>query len=96
MTRVTFLGHGIVVRKSALIMRGIVREQLIVAMEQHPLDEDDLLYSFGPHFGGEACDAFISRLKALGLVHVDDFFELQWDHPDWLTFTATETVDVAQ
>lgn len=62
----------------------------MLAMDEPPLDEDDQLYSFGPHFDGQACDVYISRLKALGLVHVDDFFELQWDHPDWLTFTATE------
>ncbi len=90
MARVPFQGHGIVVRLAALAARGVSRENLVQVMGNPPLDEDSQLISFGPHFGGEACDEYIRRLKGLGLRHVDDFFELQWDHPEWLGFDAHE------
>ncbi len=42
--------------------------------------------TFGPFFGGEALTEMHKRLSALGLVYVDDFFELVMDHPGWLGF----------
>ena len=86
--RVTF-EHGIVIRKAALRRTRIDREQLLSAFEsQAPFSENDDLVVFGPSFGSEACDEFIRRLKDLGLQHVDDFFELEFDHPEWLSFSA--------
>lgn len=54
-----------------------------------PMAEDSELLSFGPSFGGEACNEFIRRLEFLGLVYVDDFFDLTLSHPNWLSFSAS-------
>ena len=44
-----------VARKESLQKIGIGQFTLLQIMEvEHPLDEDELLFSFGPHFGGEA------------------------------------------
>lgn len=81
--------YGLVVRKAALVERGVAYSQLLTAMEStQPLDENDGLVSFGPHFGGEAADNLASRLVALGLVHVDDFFVFSGDFPAWCRFAA--------
>jgi hypothetical protein len=50
---------------------------------QRPMDEDQELLSFGPHFGEEASDEFIRRLKHAGLEYVDDFFVLSTEAPEW-------------
>ncbi len=88
MVRVDFLSFGIVVRRAALAERGLDMTLVLRAMNEKPLDADTQLLSFGPHFGREACDEYIRRLQELGLSYVDDFFELAWDHPDWLDFSA--------
>ncbi len=51
-----------------------------------PLDEDGELLTFGPFFGGETLTVVHRRLVELGLVYVDDFFDLFMDHPEWLEF----------
>ncbi|ATA53150.1 hypothetical protein CKY39_07950 [Variovorax boronicumulans] len=85
---VTF-SSGLVIRQSALVARGVTRTQLLEALESaRPMAEDGELLSFGPCFGQEACDEFVRRLEALGLVYVDDFFDLTLSHPDWLKFSA--------
>ncbi|MCY1213296.1 hypothetical protein D3C87_869470 [compost metagenome] len=86
---VTF-SYGLVIRQSALIARGITRAQVLEVLEaDRPMAEDRELLSFGPSFGGEACDEFVRRLESLGLVYVDDFFGLTLSHPDWLKFSAS-------
>lgn len=80
--------YGIVIRKAALPAKGIKRRAVLAAMEGEPLDESDNLFSFGPHFGGEAADKFMKRLEALGLEFYDDFFVLQGDFPHWCSFSA--------
>jgi surfactin synthase thioesterase subunit len=86
--RVTF-EHGIVVRKDAMGSRKIDRPDLLAIFEvTEPLSEDQDLIVFGPSFGQEACNEFIRRLQAAGLRYVDDFFALELDHPEWLTFSA--------
>ncbi len=86
---VTFF-HGIVLRREALAERAVHMADVLKAFEvSHPLAENRDLISFGPSFGAEACDAFIARLQRLGLVYVDDFFDLALDHPSWLQFAAT-------
>jgi hypothetical protein len=82
--------YGIVVRRSALDAGGVSREALLRAMEaSRPLDEDETLVSFGPHFGEEAAAEFTRRLESLGLVYVDDFFVFSGDFPVWCRFGAS-------
>ena len=84
--------HGIVIRQAALAAHGLTRGDLLRVFETgHPLGENDGLISFGPSFGPEACNEFISRLQGLGLIYVDDFFDLALDHPEWLNFQAAHS-----
>jgi len=76
--------YGVIVRKAALATKGIAYGTLLHAFEvEAPLDENDDLVSFGPSFGQEAMDEFISRLQALGLEYFDDFFCVACDFPEW-------------
>lgn len=62
-------------------------QQLLEAMEAEvPLDANEDLISFGPHFGEEAANEFVRRLESLGLVHIDDFFVFCGDFPSWCGF----------
>ncbi len=80
---------AIVVRMAALRERAVSLAALMAVMEvSEPLDRNDELLSFGPHFGGGALDEFVSRLSALGLRYLDDFFEFAGDHPKWCAFGA--------
>jgi hypothetical protein len=82
---------GIVVRMGSLHDRGVSRDQLLEQMEcDHPLDEDDNLMSFGPHFGGEAAQEFIRRLQELGMEYGDDFFEIEQLLPEWCELYGEE------
>lgn len=75
---------NIIVRKDALAQRGISRLALLTAMEMDaPLDEDDMLMSFGPLFGEEASLELSHRLEALGLRAEEDFFGFAPTIPDW-------------
>jgi hypothetical protein len=76
---------GIVVRTASLNERGLHRDQLLQQLEAEPLDENDELMSFGPHFGGEAADEFRGRLYMLGLEYGNDFFIYEGGFPDWCT-----------
>jgi len=74
---------GIIVRKAALHDKGIARARLMQVMEtEAPLDEDQELLSFGPHFGGEAQSTLLQRLHELGLAD-DDLYYLPFVLPDW-------------
>jgi hypothetical protein len=80
---------GIVVRRQALVERAITLAAVLRVFEVcAPLGESADLLSFGPAFGHEACDEFKRRLTSLGLIYVDDFFDLQLGHPNWLQFSA--------
>jgi len=80
---------GIVVRRKSLVERGVPLFDLLAAMEvSEPLDSNEDLLSFGPHFGQEAMDALSRRLMALELIYFDDFFEFFVGHPRWCTFQA--------
>lgn len=79
--------YGVVVRRAALAERNVTLPALLEAMENRfPLDQDDKLLSFGPHFDGDALHVFHHRLVDLGLRYVDDFIELVMDHPNWCQF----------
>jgi hypothetical protein len=76
--------YGILIRKTALARIGIDRARLLSILEAtDALDEDDVLVSFGPHFGGEAADEFVRRLKTEGLEYADDFFVFPTEIPEW-------------
>lgn len=80
---------GLVVRRAALLERGVTMEMLLNALETAaPLDMDEHLISFGPHFGGEHLNAITKTLTALGLVFFDDFFDTVWDSAPWCNFRA--------
>ena len=75
---------GIVLRKKSLQRLGLDLPKILALMESSdPYDEDDELISFGPHFGQEAADELIRRLKDVGLEYPDDFFEFSADVPEW-------------
>ncbi len=89
MVRVTFT-FGIVVRRRSLQDRGVSELALFDALDvDRPLDSSPDILSFGPHFGGDAAKALCKRLDDLGLVYVDDYFDLSLDHPEWLSFAAS-------
>jgi hypothetical protein len=87
--------YGIVIRKTALEERRITVDKLLSAMEASaPLDEDQNLISFGPHFGGEAAQEFTRRLEALGLVYGDDFLDFALILPEWCSlYVALKVTD---
>ncbi len=76
--------YGIVIRRAALAAKSINYAQILQAMEvDQPLDMNEDLVSFGPSFGEEAMNEFISRLQVLGLEYIDDFFAISCDMPMW-------------
>src|SRR6185436_19503420 len=75
---------GIVIRKRALARLNIDERKLLSLMEaKTPYDADPELVSFGPHFGEEAAEAFVRRLKGAGLEYAQDFFQAPSDVPEW-------------
>jgi hypothetical protein len=84
--------YGLVVRKDALLERGVSLENLLVVMKAGaPLDSDDRLISFGPSFGQEALDGLIRELQDLGLQYFDDFIDVAGDYPAWCRFKVGYT-----
>jgi len=80
---------GIVIRKDALVARGVQFDAVLAIFQvQAALDENEVLVSFGPHFGGEAAKAMVNSLERLGLVYVDDFFMFETMGPSWCQFGA--------
>ena len=80
---------GLVVRQAALKQRGVSYRKLLDAMEvEAPLDVNEDLISFGPHFGLEAVTELVRRLEALGLINIDDFFVFAGDFPGWCGFSG--------
>ena len=61
---------------------------VICTATQAPLDSNERLASFGPHFGQEALDEFLRRLSAAGLAYFDDFIEFSGVWPEWCRFKA--------
>lgn len=77
--------YGLVVRRSALHAKKVLYEEILDLLEvDSPLDANDQLISFGPSFGQEALDEFMSRLTQRGLDYYDDFFPLVFDVPHWM------------
>jgi hypothetical protein len=74
---------GIVIRRSALDERKVLVNSVFEVMEGGPLDSNEGLLSFGPHFGGEAAEEFSRRLERLGLSRNDDFFVFEGGFPPW-------------
>ena len=86
--KVTF-EFGIVIRKDAIEKKNISREKVTAVFEgDKPLDESEVLLSYGPHFGLEAMEELGKRLSKLGLEYIDDFFYFQGDFPDWAAFSV--------
>ncbi|WP_224362739.1 hypothetical protein [Hyalangium versicolor] len=80
---------GLVVRRAALEQRGVSYRKLLDTMEtEAPLDVNEELISFGPHFGLEAATEFARRLESIGLINIDDFFVFAGDFPEWCGFTG--------
>ena len=75
---------AIVIRKQAMAELTIEREKLFSTLEvDGAFDEDDELLSIGPLWP-ESVNEFVKRLKNIGLSHVDDFFEIDFDVPEWM------------
>lgn len=86
--KVTF-EYGLVIRRSASSEKGISSKQLENVFEGNKaLDLNENILSYGPHFGQDVMMYYFRRLESIGLVHVEDFFELEYDHPEWLQFYA--------
>jgi hypothetical protein len=67
--------------------RGVSWNRLLEVLEvSAPLDHNDQIASFGPHFGQEALDTLTRRLSEIGLQYFDDFFEFSGDYPTWCSF----------
>lgn len=77
---------GIVVRKRALSEKAVALDEILKVFQGEPLDQDEELLSFGPHFGSEAASGIARTLELLGLTYVDDFFIFAADAPDWCQF----------
>ena len=80
---------GIVIRKKALHRCNLDRPRLLNLLETGaPFDEDEELLSFGPHFGGEACQTFLKRLESAGLQYGHDVIHFSDTLPDWFQLFA--------
>lgn len=78
---------GIILRKSAIVKKGLSLEKVFQTFEySKPLDENDSIISYGPHFGEEAMEEFGRRLSKLGFEYLDDFFYFRGDFPEWAEF----------
>lgn len=81
---------AIILRKEAANALSLTTDTILATVEQSAFsDEDGDLLVLGPLWP-EAADEFIGRLKGLGLVYVDDFFEIGLDKPDWLQILCVE------
>lgn len=80
---------GIIIRRRALVERGVSVDDIVSLMESAPLDINEDLISFGPSFGQEALDTLIRRLMSAGLEYFDDFFEFSGIFPPWCHFKAS-------
>ncbi|WFU07173.1 hypothetical protein QA648_35305 (plasmid) [Rhizobium sp. CB3171] len=79
--------YGLVIRRAALVERGVALDDLLSAMKvRGPLDSDAHLISFGPSFGQEALEGLVKVLSALGLRYFDDFIDIVGDYPRWCQF----------
>lgn len=77
---------GVVLRLASLDEKRVKWSDVLTAFEvDGPLDRDELIASFGPHFGQQALDTIMARLNALGLVYVDDYFDIVMDLPEWFS-----------
>ena len=75
---------GIIVRIASLRANQVSMAALLQTMEvDRPLDQDEFLISFGPHFGGEAATEFSHRLEKLGLRYGEDFIDFADTLPAW-------------
>jgi hypothetical protein len=81
--------YGIVIRKSAVTAKGISLQKVFAPREtSSPLDQNEELLSYGPHFGREAAEKFSDKLELLGLKYFEDFFLVEMDVPDWVGLEA--------
>ncbi len=81
---------GIIIRQEALQRLNVELDTLCQLMDaDKPYDEDASLVSFGPHFGPDSADEFMTRLRKLGLIYMDDFFVLWDDVPEWIEFRVS-------
>jgi hypothetical protein len=81
---------GIVIQKKAIKRVQVSFDSILELMEtSEPLDEDEFLLSFGPHFGGEAANEFIKRLEEIGLQYGNDFIDFNDTLPDWCQLFIT-------
>jgi hypothetical protein len=79
--------YGIVVSKRALTAKKIEIGTVLSIFEvAEPLDQNEQLLSFGPHFGEDAANSFIEELESLGLEYVDEFFMFIAIVPNWCEF----------
>jgi hypothetical protein len=78
---------GIVVRRESLINLGYLNIVSIAQLlEYNPLDINDDLIAFGPFCTMNTADSLCQRLQDIGLKHIDDFFKLADDFPEWCRF----------
>jgi hypothetical protein len=75
----------LIIRLAALKEKSIDLPSLMAALENDEvMGQNSTLILFGPMFGEDGLNTFISRLQALGLSYVDDFIDLNVYIPDWL------------
>jgi hypothetical protein len=80
---------GIVVRKARLLELGLDLDTVLQKLETDvAFDEDEHVLSLGPHFDEAAANELGTRLSALGLEAVDDWFIFHGDIPEWCTVSV--------
>jgi hypothetical protein len=83
----------LLIRKDAFERAGLSRSavdaRLNLAADEFRVEGDLIVIGPLPAYGwlGE----FIAELETLGLAYSDDFFELSWNWPTWLTLFAMAT-----
>jgi hypothetical protein len=83
--------YGIVVRRASLKRIGLSDQAVCQLMDvERPFDQDEVLMSFGPHFGIEAARGLSRRLETKGLVYPDDFFVFEELLPEWCELRVSE------
>lgn len=79
--------YGLIIRTQSLGEHDITPAKLCETLQfEAAYDQNSELISFGPSFGQEALEEFISRLENIGLRYWDDFFEFKGDYPNWVRF----------
>lgn len=85
---------GLVIRRQALVERGIASSSIVALLEgSNLLGQDEHLLSIGPFFSGGALDVCRNYLQERWFEYGEAFIELKVDLPNWIRAGVAHAAD---